>query len=322
MSFHSQMPDIAGRRPAKNSLPIDLVGIQGLEIPIHLKGLKGPVPASVDAAVSLEDPQVRGVHMSRMSKTLHDRFRISPLSFKLLSASLKEIISRQGKPSLRGRIHVSAKQPVLRKALKSALKGWRYYPFFYQAVWDGKKFNYVLGGSVVYSSTCPCSAALCREAVARSFEEDFPSLRPAAGERPHVDRSEVLQWLKGERSQTATPHAQKSEAFFQVSLNERQKDQIPILGIINDIEGALQTSVQTAVKREDELEFAKLNGSNMMFCEDAVRRVGALFQKKPFKDYYIRVRHFESLHPFTVESVLTKGGAAVFSAPFSTAQGF
>ena len=37
------------------------------------------------------------------------------------------------------------------------------------------------------------------------------------------------------------------------------------------MEAALGTPVQTAVKREDEQAFARLNGRNLMFCEDAPR---------------------------------------------------
>ena len=42
---------------------------------------------------------------------------------------------------------------------------------------------------------------------------------------------------------------------------------------IDRIESSLKTPVQAAVKREDEQEFARLNGQNLMFCEDAARRL-------------------------------------------------
>ena len=68
------------------------------------------------------------------------------------------------------------------------------------------------------------------------------------------------------------------------------------------------TPVQTAVKQEDEAEFARLNARNLMFCEDAARRVAFLFKNKSsVLDYFIRAQHFESLHPFTVESSVVKG---------------
>ena len=45
--------------------------------------------------------------------------------------------------------------------------------------------------------------------------------------------------------------------------------------LLETIESALATPVQTAVRREDEQEFARLNGENPMYCEDAVRRIRA-----------------------------------------------
>lgn len=43
--------------------------------------------------------------------------------------------------------------------------------------------------------------------------------------------------------------------------------------MINTAEAALGTAVQTAVKRADEQAFALDNGQNLMFCEDAARRL-------------------------------------------------
>lgn len=69
-----------------------------------------------------------------------------------------------------------------------------------------------------------------------------------------------------------------------------------LVALIDAIEAALATPVQTAVKRADEQAFAQLNGSNLMFVEDAVRRVrAALANRHP--DAAVRVEHQESLHP-------------------------
>ena len=303
MSFHPEVPDITKELLKTRSLPIDFVGIQNLEIPVLLKEEK--IPAVVDVSVSLDDARARGVHMSRMYRSLHRFFGKKRLSFQTLAQALKEIISLQGNMSHSGRLKVSAKWPKDTKALKSSLSGWRYYPFFYQTEFCGKKktFRYILGGEVLYSSTCPCSASLSREAVYKEFQKDFPS-----SNKGNFNRAEVIEWLRSEKSQSATPHAQKSQAVFKVLLSEKQKDQVSFLNIVEEMEQTLGTPVQTAVKREDEMEFAKLNGQNMLFCEDAVRRIGELFNKKKhFLDYHVRVRHYESLHPFTVESFLVKG---------------
>ncbi len=72
----------------------------------------------------------------------------------------------------------------------------------------------------------------------------------------------------------------------------------PVLGLldlIDRVEAAVGTPVQTAVKRADEQAFASLNGHNLMFVEDAERRIEAVLL-----DYVcpsVHVRHMESLHP-------------------------
>ncbi|WP_205192559.1 GTP cyclohydrolase, FolE2/MptA family, partial [Burkholderia sp. LMG 13014] len=59
---------------------------------------------------------------------------------------------------------------------------------------------------------------------------------------------------------------------------------------------ALGTPVQTAVKRADEQAFAVLNGENLMFVEDAARRVQAALDGRHASPH-VHVRHLESLHP-------------------------
>ena len=81
------------------------------------------------------------------------------------------------------------------------------------------------------------------------------------------------------------------------------------------MEHALGTPVQVAVKRSDEQEFAKLNAQNLLFSEDAARRIQNVFkQKKWMKDYLIHVTHFESLHPFEVDCLITKDAPNGFQA--------
>ena len=43
----------------------------------------------------------------------------------------------------------------------------------------------------------------------------------------------------------------------------------PVTTLVDAVEETLATLVRTAVKHEDEQEFARLNAANLMFCEDA-----------------------------------------------------
>jgi len=75
------------------------------------------------------------------------------------------------------------------------------------------------------------------------------------------------------------------------------------------IEGALKTPVQAAVKRADEQEFARLNGQNLMFCEDAARRLQHVMNltTDQYDDFWLKINHLESLHAHDAVSITTKG---------------
>ena len=150
-----------------------------------------------------------------------------------------------------------------------------------------------------YSSTCPASAALSRQVNAARFAEDFAGLRPLSNDA-------VRDWLASERGLAATPHAQRSRADVRVELRPAFDD-LPLQALVDAVENALGTPVQTAVKREDEQAFAEANAANLMFCEDAARRVAAaLSADARVSAWNVRVAHFESLHPH--DAVASVGG--------------
>ena len=61
-------------------------------------------------------------------------------------------------------------------------------------------------------------------------------------------------------------------------------------------------------EREDEQEFARLNAANLMFCEDAGRRLKAMLDARAdIADFHVRVEHHESLHAHDAVSVFAKG---------------
>jgi len=157
-----------------------------------------------------------------------------------------------------------------------------------------------LGCEVTYSSTCPASAALSRQLNQQRFDDDFAGAVPS--------QRAVREWLGSERGMAATPHAQRSTASVMVRL--APGFDLPVSELIDAIEGALATPVQTAVKREDEQAFAKLNAENLMFCEDAARRIRAALDADPrIAGYRIRAAHHESLHPHDAVAEVSRGMA-------------
>ena len=309
MSFIQSGPDIA-RENSNLGQAVDLVGIRDLRMPVRLsKEVK--TSAKLSLLVSLKEQWARGIHMSRLYLSLHKYFSKNIVSFSGLKKLLSEGIKSQGGISDSGRLRLSSHLPVLRKALKSSISGWREYPFYFELNDLGKKssgFEYIVGGEILYSSTCPCSASLSLQLIKKDFEKRFKG-------KSQLEKDEVFSLLSEREFLPAVPHAQKSSLFFKLKLREDSKDSFSLLDFIDDMEKALGTPVQTAVKREDEAEFARLNSANLMFCEDSVRRASLVLKKRQeFLDYSVCARHYESLHPFTVESLIVKGLKGGFRA--------
>ncbi len=298
-----QMPDIANEDQAQETGELDWVGMDEIELPVRVETDQGEIQQSnarVTAFVNLNRAEVRGIHMSRLYLTLDQAFAEKPLSPASMREILQNFLASHEDLSDRALIRVDFDYMVRRKALASDNAGWKRYPVTLIGIMDGDKFSVELGLEVLYSSTCPCSAALARQLIQEQFGKDFKADKA-------LDHSAVLDWLGSEQGIMATPHSQRSAAELRVRL-QPSFEMFPIVELIDSIENAVQTPVQTAVKREDEQEFARLNGQNLMFCEDAARKVQtALNAESSILDYWARCSHFESLHPHNAVSVITKG---------------
>lgn len=109
-----------------------------------------------------------------------------------------------------------------------------------------------------------------------------------------VSVNDVALWLD-QNGSVATPHSQRSIARVSVPLDMARPDRLGLIDLIDRSEAALSTPVQTLVKRADEQAFARLNGANLMYVEDAVRRLSAALTPH-YKEVGVTVRHLESLH--------------------------
>ncbi len=282
----TRLEDIAVTAPERSlALALDEVGVENVQTQIRTQGLL--LPARAHGTVSLIDKQSRGIHMSRIFRILN-RLHENELSLLHLNEALNQVLETHETLSDAGNLSVSFDLPVQRAALLSGETGWRNYPLTYKVAAKNGVREMKLETRVLYSSTCPCSASLSRQINQEKFRETF--------REPEVKTALVYEWLRKSESVGAVPHAQRSEAIVEVTLNEEGGFPSPI-SLIDTIEDALGTPVQAAVKREDEQEFARRNAQNLMFCEDAARKLkSALNARKELADFKIEVRHFESLH--------------------------
>ena len=276
------LPDVASQN-SQQTLALDWVGMCGIALPLLIDGRN--VTAYADAGVSLDDGASRGIHMSRLYLAL-EALEHQALAAQRLRDILDQFLASHAGLSHRAYLRLTFDHLLKRPALVSPLSGWKRYPVSLDARLENEMFHVELSVHIPYSSTCPCSAALARQLIQAQFDKDF-------ADQP-LNRDEVRQWLGSSNGIVATPHSQRSLAKLQVRL---AGDDIRLAELIEQAEAALGTAVQTAVKRADEQAFALANGQNLMFCEDAARRLHqALRQLKWVRGFNVRVEHAESLH--------------------------
>lgn len=278
------LPDVAAQA-SRQTLPLDWVGMCGIATPVLIDGQR--LSAMADAGVSLDDGEARGIHMSRLYLAL-ELLEETTLSPALLRRILQQFLDSHEGLSHTASLSVHTDLLLKRPALISPLEGWKRYPVSVEAQLKNSVFHVELKIQIAYSSTCPCSAALARQLIQQQFVDDFANKK--------LEHAEILAWLGSSNGIVATPHSQRSTAALTLRLNP-DADDLPLQFFINEAEMALGTAVQTAVKRADEQAFALANGQNLMFCEDAARRLSTALTRSPdIAALSVRVVHAESLH--------------------------
>lgn len=248
------------------------------------------VPCTLDMGVNLK-MGFRGIHMSRLYQVHLDYFLHKKLNSELFELFLTEALLSQQELSTKINVRVGLQLPVRTSSLKSNRFGFRNYPL--QIISQKESFDLNktwIQFEILYSSTCPQSASLSMEMLIAL--EATPATLPG------------------------TPHAQRSRAVVSVQLNYFSESVIE--GFIVDVEKALKTPVQTVVKKVDEMEFARLNAENLMFCEDAARIISnELLKNKDILGFKVFCEHQESLHPHNASSIVLNNWQAPQSLTFS-----
>ena len=297
-----EMPDVASRQLHGPEGTLDWVGMGDIRQPLRVRdgGDVHEVQARVEVYVNLGDRQAKGIHMSRLYLILDEHAETRPLSCAGLKLLLGSFLESHRDLSGRAYVRFDFDYYLRRRALLTDHAGWNSYPVSLCGSLIDGEVALELHLGVWYSSTCPASAALARQLIQHQFETDF-------GSAGMVRTSDVHEWLGAEESIAGTPHSQRSIARIRVRLDDTLES-FPITHLVDEVEDALATPVQTAVKREDEQEFARRNAANLMFCEDAGRRIKSrLDDDGRLLDFWVRVEHHESLHAHDAVSVFTKG---------------
>lgn len=283
------MPDVTTDVNTEVPSTLQWVGMEDIAVPISMKVQKNHVQtisAKANVYVNLKDPSAKGIHMSRVHLVLNQLAELE-CNHENINTLLVNMVDSQDGISKEAKIQLSFDLLLKKSALLSNESGYQTYPVVITAIKTEKQFSYNIEFTITYSSTCPCSASLTRQLYADAIDEEFSEST--------INKSDLLQWVQSKDGSVATPHSQRSYATIRMSLDSDSWPDLPSL--IMQFEEVIGTPVQTAVKRSDEQEFARLNASNLMFCEDAARRIKQSLEQMPFvKDYWLKVDHQESLH--------------------------
>ena len=290
-----------------SKVALQKVGIAPVDLPIVVLRRDGePQTLQAEASLycSLDDPNAKGLNLSRLYLLMHETIK-DHLSVAGIRSALEEMAKKQGSNSAFCKLRF--KYPWTQKALRTRtpitdeeLESGHYQELengekislnkmeghiAYNVVLEGrynkkdkeKPFRFFLTVDYVYSSTCPCSFELAHNATEKR----------AAAANAHSQRSIM----------TTTVEFNPEEIIWIEDLVELHRQVIP-------------TEVQVVVKRRDEQAFAELNGSNLLFSEDAVRLVYSelddWYDAGKITDFTVSTAHYESLHPWQAIAVVWK----------------
>ena len=136
------LPDIARDSTAQIAGILDRVGMSGIETVLRRRSPEGElmlVPARADAFVNLDDPEARGIHMSRLYLDLQRNLEENEFTFSLLATILESFTRSHSSLSSHSYLRLSYEILLKRRALLSDNEGWRHYPISLEASWNGNE---------------------------------------------------------------------------------------------------------------------------------------------------------------------------------------
>jgi GTP cyclohydrolase I len=284
-------------------VPLQKVGIAPVDLPISVKRRDGGLQTLQSQAslyCSLDDPNAKGLNLSRLYILMHNTIK-DHLTNDGIRGALEEMATKQGANNAYCKLRFRYPMTQLALRTRKPLNNWDLENGNYDVLENGEKvskekmeghiaydvvlegrysrdsdkqFRFYLTLDYVYSSTCPCSFELAHNAKER-------------------------------RAAAANAHSQRS--IMKTTVEYDPENLVWIEDLVDLHRKLIPTEVQVVVKRRDEQAFAELNGSNLLFSEDAVRLMAGglrewIDEGKIF-DYTISTSHEESLHPWNAIAV-------------------
>lgn len=296
---------------------LNKVGVNGVDLPIKFLRRDGTTEQLyVQASLygSLDNVDAKGLNLSRFPIIMHQL--ISPqmievdaapegekFSLGVLRDLLKTMAQKQGSSHSNAKFRF--KYPWVQDALRTRkefvkkpanedeifqwaedkmlsyekAQGYIFYTCELEGQLHDGEYKFFLTVDYIYSSTCPCSFELAQDATVA-------------------------------RGQAANGHSQRSIAKIKVEFNP-DNHIVWIEDIVELARKYVPTEVIVICKRRDEQAFAELNGSNLLFTEDAARLLYAgldeLYDAGKISDFAVVTEHLESLHPWSATAVVYKG---------------
>jgi GTP cyclohydrolase IB len=300
-------PIIPGSR-----VPINKVGVSGVDLPVQLLRRDGTVQtlhSSVSLYGSLDDPNAKGLNLSRFPIVMHEALA-DHLSIDGLINVVDALQAKQNSHSIYCKMKF--KYPWTQEALRTRQElkresylegtditkdpdffkevdgvylskkkaiGHIFYDCVLEAQKHGNEYKFYLTVHYVYSSTCPCSFTLAHDA-------------------------------RSKRGKAANGHSQRSVSKITVQFDP-SKHIVYVEDLVEMARRQIPTEVVVICKRRDEQSFAELNGSNLLFAEDFLRLMYEgledLYNDKKILDFCVVTDHEESLHPWNATGVICKG---------------
>ena len=291
---------------------LDKVGVNGVHLPIKFLRRDGTIQelqAEASLYGSLDNPNAKGLNLSRFPIVMHEEIA-NHLSIDALKGALHKLRAKQGsknvfrklrfrypwtQEALRTRQELNPKDYSSIEELKADPNFWKedngtYLSkkkavgyIFYNCILEGQllgdEHRFYLTVDYVYSSTCPCSTTLAQDAIVK-------------------------------RGKAANGHSQRSIAKITVEFNP-DDHVVFIEDVVEMARKQIPTEVIIICKRRDEQSFSEINGSNLLFTEDASRLLyeglDEMFTQRKIRDFSIVTEHLESLHPWSATAIVTKG---------------